>query len=151
MYLHRKTYVKNWDHREFRWEIAVTRDDGKPTRIDTSKVCEITEEMGYWRKANAIHAWFVQNVQDGRDECQEAWVSAEQLRELLGTCQRVLEARDPVAVGGEHLPPQSGFFFGSTEIDQWYMEDIQSTVAILTEILEADPDLKGDYYYQSSW
>ena len=27
--------------------------------------------VGYWRKANHIHRWFVENVQGGEDECQE--------------------------------------------------------------------------------
>ena len=35
----------------------------------------ISYPVGYWRKANAIHNWFVQNVQDNRDECQKSYVS----------------------------------------------------------------------------
>ena len=30
---------------------------------------ETHEEVGYWRKANAIHGWFVRNVQNGKDDC----------------------------------------------------------------------------------
>ena len=29
----------------------------------------IIEQVGYWRKANQIHNWFVENVQDGEDDC----------------------------------------------------------------------------------
>jgi len=47
-------------------------------------------ELGYWRKANAIHAWFVKNVQNGIDECQEANVTREQLTELKSLCERVI-------------------------------------------------------------
>ena len=39
--------------------------------------------MGYWRKANAVHNWFVDNVQDGNDGCKHYWVSKEDLQKLL--------------------------------------------------------------------
>ena len=37
----------------------------KPIQIDVTKVQYITLKVGQWRKANAIHAWFVANVQAG--------------------------------------------------------------------------------------
>ena len=40
-----------------------SRKDIKPKRIS-----HIIEEMIYWRKANAIHNWFVENCQEGVDE-----------------------------------------------------------------------------------
>ncbi len=42
--------------------------------------------VGYWRKANAIHKWFVDNVQDGKDECQTTYVSKENLEKLKEIC-----------------------------------------------------------------
>jgi cysteine desulfurase len=45
----------------------------------------------YWRKANQIHAWFVQNVQEGVDECERHWVPREKLVELRDLCLDVLE------------------------------------------------------------
>ena len=36
---------------------------------------ENCEEVAYWRKFNALHNWFVQNCQDGVDECQYAEVT----------------------------------------------------------------------------
>ena len=41
------------------------------------------EEVGYWRKANQIHKWFVDNVQDGVDDCGEYKVTKEQLIETV--------------------------------------------------------------------
>jgi hypothetical protein len=46
------------------------------------------------------------------------------------------------------LPSSSGFFFGNTEYDEWYYNDIQNTIEILEKALE---DEDGDYYYSSSW
>jgi hypothetical protein len=46
------------------------------------------------------------------------------------------------------LPSTSGFFFGNTEYDEWYYNDIQNTIEILEKALE---DKDGEYYYSSSW
>ena len=133
--------------------------------------------VAYWRKANHIHQWFVDHVQGGEDECRPHSVSREQLGELREACLRVLafktEKRDtvhhviedgklrdePTTVdvlvpeGAEEaeklLPTQGGFFFGSTEYDEWYLHDCKSTVEQLDRALRL-PD--GWYFeYQSSW
>jgi hypothetical protein len=72
MYLHRKTYMANWEWMkpEDRDEVTVLRG-GKPTGIKSERVKQIVEEVACWRKANAIHQWFVGNVQRGKDDCQE--------------------------------------------------------------------------------
>lgn len=110
---------------------------------------EVKFRVAYWRKANAIHDWFVQNCQDGVDECQEAWVSREQLQELIDICKEVLA--DP-SKASQLLPTRSGFFFGGTDYDDWYKQDLQYTIERLEKIL-SDPSFgKGiDFYYQSSW
>ena len=51
----------------------------------------IVENVGYWRKANAIHKWFVDNVQDGIDDCDyHNEVTKEILEDLLDTCEKVI-------------------------------------------------------------
>ena len=45
------------------------------------------QEVGYWRKANHIHNWFVQKVQNGIDQCEEHEVSREKMKELLAECK----------------------------------------------------------------
>ena len=77
MYLNKKTYVKQWDHQspEEKYEVVVTKG-GKPVDgIKASRVKYIEEEVGYWRKANQIHRWFVTNIQDGVDNCGDYYVS----------------------------------------------------------------------------
>jgi hypothetical protein len=44
------------------------------------------------------------------------------------------------------LPPQEGFFFGSTEVDDGYFQDLENTINIIDS---CDPD--GEYEYSSSW
>lgn len=99
--------------------------------------------VGYWRKANAIHAWIVDNCADGVDKCQIINMSRETVNELLDICIRARDTRD-----ASELPPRSGFFFGSTEVDEWYWEDINRTIFILRDALSLD----NDYFeYQASW
>jgi hypothetical protein len=54
-------------------------------------------EIGYWRKANAIHGWFVNNLADGVDECQQIPVSVTDLLLLKSACEKVL-ANKPAEV-----------------------------------------------------
>ena len=50
-----------------------------------------------WRKANAIHKFFVDTCQDGNDNCERHWVSRENLEELLETINTILAVKPPVA------------------------------------------------------
>lgn len=105
-------------------------------------------EAGYWRKANAIHQWFVTNCQNGVDECQDTYVDTDKLKELLDLCKSIGKSKKKAA---ELLPPQSGFFFGSTEIDQRYFQDIKDTITILEKCLNDEFFKSCDFYYRSSW
>jgi len=57
---------------------------------------------------------------------------------------------DNHALASEHLPTTSGFFFGSTEYDEWYFQDLQSTVEIIDNALSKIGD-EWTFSYQSSW
>ena len=103
--------------------------------------------VGYWRKANAIHSWFVNNVQGGIDECQEAYVSKEDLQKLKEVCVAVL---NDTSKAGHLLPPTAGFFFGSTDIDDWYLSDLQHTIEIIDRLQGNLPE-GWQVNYQSSW
>lgn len=104
-------------------------------------------QVAYWRKANQIHKWFVDNVQDGDDDCREYSVDREQLQKLLDTCHKV---KADASLADEYLPPSQGFFFGSNEIDEWYWQDIDGTIEMLTDTLTHTPEDYG-FTYQSSW
>ena len=112
----------------------------------------IRVEVAYWRKANAIHKWFVDNVQEGNDNCGTYYVSREQLQELLTLIEEVLKAQDQPkgeAIAKEKLPTTSGFFFGGTDIDAYYYDDLTYTVEKLKKALSLSGSL--DFYYHSSW
>jgi len=53
------------------------------------------EEVAYWRKANAIHAWFERHLaedEDGLENCRSYYVSKELLEQLKHDCETVLKA-----------------------------------------------------------
>ena len=117
-------------------------------RGDYTTYLSIKEELGYWRKSNQIHSWFVENCQDGIDECQSSEVSREDLEELLELCYKVVHKK---ANPEEILPTTGGFFFGSTAIDAFYMEDIKSTISILERAIAKTDWEKEIVFYRASW
>ena len=92
MYLYKRMYTKNWEHMDKAEKHTVTVKLGGKIRKDVKpeRIAYVTEEVMYWRKANAIHKWFVDNVQEGKDDCGEYSVSREKLSTLLELCNRVL-------------------------------------------------------------
>ena len=49
------------------------------------------------------------------------------------------------------LPSCSGFFFGGTEYDEYYVSEIKETIDIITKALETTDFEKEMIYYVSSW
>ena len=138
------------------------------------------DEVGYWRKENMIHKWFIDHVQDGVDDCDyHNECTKEILDELLDTCEKVkqIAVLKPGKIVNGHtftngkwencyedgevivnadevaalLPTQGGFFFGETEYDNWYMRGVEDTIDILTRVLETTDFEKEMVYYRSSW
>lgn len=173
MYLYAKRFI--WHNEEELREL-----------INKCITCPVSDEPKYviyeamyWRKANAIHAWFVKNVQDGEDDCGHYYVSIEDLTKLRDICAAVIENTklksgsikigEVSTNGGEFipkfkdglvienvkdieelLPTTSGFFFGSTDYDEYYLRDIKYTKEGLDKILNSDMK-DWDFEYHSSW
>ena len=140
MYLSKKNYV--WTEERKNLEIKGLKDN----RIKPERVSYIVEEVGYWRKANAIHNWFVKNVQNDVDDCGEYYVSIDDLNSLLDVVNMVLKDKK---LAPELLPSQSGFFFGSTDYDKWYFDELKNTKKLLQTVLKEKNG--SDFYYHSSW
>ena len=151
MHLSKRTYVKNWDHhpQEKRFSIIVFQGGEPYDNIKPERVEYIIEDIGYWRKANHIHKWFVDNVQGGDDDCGEYYVPREDLAALLELCYEVKDNPDDAH---KILPRQEGYFFGSDEYDEYYMEQVQYTIDIIEPLLkELDSCPDAEIYYSSSW
>lgn len=180
MYLTKRFYVQNWDHTPLdkKHEVIVLQGEKVRKDIQQDQISEIICQVMYWRKANAIHKWFVDTCQEGNDDCREAYVEQEQLEELQGICEKILDTcklvkgkiingmtfengkEVPIMEDGEYiedsslaeelLPSEEGFFFGSTNYDQWYYEDIKKTKEMLDRELAIENN-DASYYYHSSW
>lgn len=155
------------------------------------------KELMYWRKANQIHNWFVQNCQNGVDDCGRYAITVADLMKLKELCEKILTMTNvkqelrPTYPNGwlsepvhemqdvrfltyegmkfaeEHLPRRSGFFFGKTDYDEYYVLQVEDTVEQITDTLDTlnceygfalNSDLvtgeyKGDYIieYSASW
>ena len=158
MYLRSKLYIgASYEHNKIDGKIELTKN-GQPLDIDPSRLSEMVFAEAYWRKANAIHKWFIDNVQEGVDECQESYVTEEQLLDLRDNCQQVLDRAKLVkglladtSLAEELLPATSGFFFGSTEYNQRYIQDLKDTVEQIDAALKRNEGKHVSYYYQASW
>lgn len=162
-----EVYLSYWRHaQDADFQIAKTvlltaglgpvlpvRPNGGYLRRDGERI--IVEAVAvYWRKANAIHAWFVDNVQGGVDECRQSPVSREQLQTLLETAKEAIALYQTGDLAGARklLPPRAGFFFGGTGIDAWYAEGIEHTVAEMERVLNATKDMPdARFSYRASW
>lgn len=145
MYLYKHIYIgANYEHNKITGSIDLYKD-GEPIKVDLKKVSFIKETFAYWRKANAIHGWIVDNVQNYEDDCKEYFFDKEKMEELLEIINNVLEDNKEAPL---MLPTEEGFFFGHTLYNEKYFEDLRYTKGVLEEALT---DEENDFYYQSSW
>lgn len=147
---------------------------------DTFTWESLFEKIGYWRKANQIHNWFVENAQGGDDDCGYYEIFCEQLEELLDICKEIL-TKTVLIIAQVHsgintdangktkkvfnagkkilnpevpsrlLPTQGGFFFGDTDYNEYYIDDITETVEILEKVLAETDFSTHSVFYSSSW
>lgn len=145
MYLNAKRYLWAWNEDRNDKTIADTIQSIANIPNDF-KVKEITVEAAYWRKSNQIHRWFVKNVQDNKDDCGNYYVSKQDLIDLRDLCKKVIDNHE---LASTDLPTESGFFFGNTEYDDWYYEDLTSTVEMIDKALTLGQE--WEFEYHSSW
>lgn len=180
--LYKEKYVPGWIEKD-KLKVSVERGDKEVLVENGLDGVSVKWQVAYWRKCNQIHKWFVDNCGEGEDNCRAYPVDIEQLRELLKLCEKVKKSCKLVdhgeieshefkdgkiikknvpykiiedsSVAEELLPTESGFFFGSTDYDEYYMDDIDLTIKQLTEIIkeyDADTDKAyTDFWYQASW
>ena len=149
MYLYKKTNLgsSRWPKDES--ECAIVIRNGKVDEtIKSDRVVGVTEEIMYWRKANHIHKWFVDHCADGEDECQEIYVPHDKLVDLVHACITVVNNHE---LSEELLPTTSGFFFGSTDYDEWYYESLQEVIDTLLPDLDKGEGDNSYYIYRASW
>lgn len=155
---------------------------GRPLKgVRPDRIIAVTEQSMSWLNASHIHTWFVENVQNGQDDCGQYYVPTEKLEELLEVCDSVIENSELVSGMVEHstgpnhypaafarrepgrvlrdssvaerlLPVREGYYNGYLEYDEAYLEAVVATRAWLRQ-LQADQGsgVPGDIYYSSKW
>ena len=147
--------------------------------LDMHLIDKDQNELCYWRKANQIHRWFVEHVQDNIDDCNSYYVKKRDLEELLSTCRVVVRSanlidgyvqngyryennkRMPIfeegkvvenpTVAKQLLPTFKGFCFGHYDYDQYYISDLNYTINKLENILKTFDFKNNRLFYQSWW
>lgn len=156
MYLEARKFIGGYAHQneEERQTFNKIVDAVDMSGMHDERFMTVNVNVAYWRKANHIHQWFIDNVQGGEDDCRSYGVSREQLLELENLCRKVVEAGTS-EVAEKLLPTTVGFFFGNDEYDEYYFEQTDWTAKRLAELLAKIPETRGlgsiDFYYQSSW
>ena len=171
---------------------------------DCSNAITIISHAVAWEKANMIHKWFVDNVQNGMDDGGEYEVSIDELNKLRKLCLKIIYALDgekikvpnefvdkfnktygnekeytqivkitkdnfkELKLTGYHkltkkqiakidgiLPTQFGFYFGNTEYNGMYLDDIIDTIKKLDYVIKDSKNKDGiyenRYFYHASW
>lgn len=150
MSLFKKIFIKNWDStsEDNRFKIDLRLGN---TKINTDQAEYVIERIGEWHNANAIHQWFVNNIQNGKDDGKEYNFTATKANQLIYACQRVLE-KPELAI--QLLPsladPLSVSRFGNAAYDDLYFIKLEQTINICNTLL-AKADNNSTFYYQGSW
>jgi hypothetical protein len=153
MYLQARKYINVYDYNASeqqnqlvispKWKEIIAAADMTDIAAEETGV-SVEVNVAYWRKNNAVHKWFVDNLNNGEDDCQEYYVSRGHLQELRNLCKQAINTKD-----ANLLPTASGFFFGSTDTDEYYWDKIKDTVKKLDRVLSLPENLR--FYYQASW
>ena len=99
-------------------------------------------EVAYFRKVNFLIPFF------GYEEnCSNIEIDKYQVEDLIEACKEVLANHDKASF---LLPTQAGFFFGSTDYDDWYFDDVESVKTTFESILE-DFDQEEDILIMHCW
>lgn len=121
-----------------KYEYTIEPNDNIFDEKVVNKVIEDTgaKYIAYWRKVNFLYAYFNDlDLIDHDFEC--AWVDKDNIEDLIERCNAVL---DDHSKAEDELPTQSGFFFGSTAYDEWYIHDVRDAKKQLTKVLKGLKD-----------
>lgn len=105
--------------------------------------------VGYFRKVNFLVKYFGDLGFDIENQTP-FYITKEQVTELRNRCQEVLSDHSKAE---ELLPTMSGLFFGSTDYNEYYFEDVEQVLKYCEETLLPMFDSLDDResIYFSTW
>ena len=111
---------------------------------------ETIYQIGYFRKFNALHSYIVKTFADGVDNCQAILLHKEDVEQIKKVLDDVLNA-NTAEKAKEILPTQSGFFFGGTDYDEFYFEEVKDAADLMQSFLDNFDFESYQLVYQASW
>ncbi len=155
----RKTTYKSfskWDNSDRANEVNYPEDlktfsDYIYDRNFKSVQTEISYQIGYFRKFNALHSYIVKTFADGIDNCQDIILYKEDVEQIKKVLDDVLNAHQQVEKAKELLPTQSGFFFGGTDYDEYYFEEAKVAADLMQKLLDNFDFENYQLIYEASW
>jgi hypothetical protein len=90
-------------------------------KLDKEVEMSYEEYNAYFRKVNFLFYYFDRTLGKMYEQYY-AFVEPEDVDDLIDRCERVLKNHD---LAHSLLPTQDGFFFGSTDYDDWYFSDVK--------------------------
>lgn len=122
----------------------------KRNNID-SDCCEEESELAYYRKVNFLVAFFENNYNFERDHANYFTLNEDMIKDLIRRCELVFKDYN---LAESILPTTAGFFFGSTDYDDYYYDNIVNVLLdmkniILPEFKNLKEDESIDFYI--SW
>lgn len=181
LYKDKSIHHNQWSDDTTKVEVKVSRNgiEDRPMAFINQPV-RVRVQIAYWRKFNALHKWFIDTCNSGRDDGNDVWVAPDDLQQLYKIIkklkdelvlvdgkvangyslndkgEKVYDYEDGKIIANPELaksllPTEDGFFFGSTDYDEYYYYDIEYTEKILKETVEAPDFNEWRYYYKASW
>lgn len=96
-----------------------------------------------WRKANQIRQWFVTRFDKELDAQLKIALTDHDIAALISDIEKVLTDNQ---LAQSLLPTSSGFFFGSTDYDTYYFDELKDTLQYLKNGFEYDPNNEQLFY-----
>lgn len=134
MNLTKRTYVKNYENQDKKYQVEIKKDGQIMANIKPERISYIIEDVAEWRNCYSIDQWFIENID------HECCVSHENLKELVESCKKILI--DPTLVY-ELLPNDDD------DYEEGYIYELEETVRMLEPLLLEEEE--GSFYYCSSW
>jgi hypothetical protein len=120
--------------------IGYTPPTEKPDNDATlMEITGVSVRVGYWRKFDPLHRWFVNNVQEGHDDCRPAYVPPDVLAELEDQLDQVSddpESASEYFVSEDDVPMEEG--------------DVDYTLKVVVHAKKLQ-ERGWDIYYRASW
>lgn len=101
------------------------------------------ESDAYFRKVNFVYRYFAPKLED---EC--CFVTKSDLEDMIDRCDKVLKNHE---LAEELLPTVSGFFFGSTDYDNYYFDDVKDVRSQFKKLLKGFNEDTDVIFVVMSW